>query len=137
VRDNRLDSRVVRRVALLSMVLLGFVVAGCGSSTSYSLENTRACLQSRGVQIGGPLDFVASTATGGALVANLGDNTVKIVFGQTENDATQIERAYDHFAAQNVKAGLPDVLRRYKNAVMLWHEHPVDTDLGLVSGCLK
>ena len=119
------------------MVLLGFVVAGCGSSKSYSLADTRTCLQARGVEIGGGLDFVASTATGGAFVANLGGNWVKVVFGETEDDAEQIELAYDHFAFQNVKAGLPDILRRYKNAVMLWHQHPQESDLALMVGCLK
>jgi hypothetical protein len=119
------------------MVLLGLVAAGCGSSKSYSLADTRACLQGRGVQIGGSLDFVASTATGGAFVANLGANSVTVVFGETEDDAMGIEEAYDHFALQNVKAGLPDVLRRYKNAVLLWHEHPQEGDLALLVGCLK
>ena len=114
----------MRRVALLSMVLFAFAVAGCGSSKSYSLEDTKACLTARGAQIGGKLDFVASTATGGAFVATLGDNSVKVVFGETAGDAEQIELAYDRFAFPNVKAGLPDVLRRYKNAVMLWQEHP-------------
>jgi len=36
-----------------------------------------------------------------------------------------------------VKEGLPDVLRRYKNAVTLWHAHPSDSDLSLVVGCLR
>ena len=64
------------------MVLLILVVAGCGSSKSYTLVDTRACLESRGVKIGGPLDFVASTATGGAFVATLGDTLSR--FGMTE-----------------------------------------------------
>src|SRR5262245_30551592 len=127
----------MRRVALLSMVLIGVVAAGCGSSKPYSLEDTKSCLQARGAQIGGKLDFVASTATGGAFVSNLGDNTVKVVFGETQDDAEQIELAYDHFAYSNVKAGLPDVLRRYRNVVTLWDKHPLDSDLALVTGCLK
>ena len=127
----------MRRVALLSMVLLGFVAAGCGSSKSYSVDDTKACLQARGAQIGGKLDFVASTATGGAFVASLGDNSVKVVFGETQDDAEQIELAYDHFAYANVKAGLPDILRRDRNVVMLWEQHPQDSDLALVTGCLK
>src|SRR3954462_8951191 len=127
----------MRRVALLSMVLLGFVVPGCGSYKSYSLDHTQACLQSRGAQIGGQLDFIASTATGGAFVAGLGQNSVKVVFGETEGDAQQIESAYDRAAFPNVKAGIADVLRRQNNAVMLWKEHPQDSDLALVTGCLK
>src|SRR5262245_18805108 len=127
----------MRRVAPLSLVLIVFAVAGCGGSKSYSLEDTKACLEARGVHIGGKLDFVASTATGGAFVASVGQNSVKVVFGETDDDAEQIELAYDHFALPNVKAGLADVLRRQGNAVMLWQEHPQDSDLALVTGCLK
>jgi len=127
----------MRAVAALFMVIVGLAAAGCGGEKSYSLDKTRECLEARGAHIGGDLDFVAETATGGAFVATFGDNSVKIVFGETENDAEQIELAYDHFAYPNVKAGLPDVLRRYKNTVTLWHEHPQDADLALVTGCLK
>jgi hypothetical protein len=119
------------------MVLLVFVMSGCGGSNTYSLVDTRACLEARGVEIHGKLDFVASTATGGAFVANLGGNSVKVVFGETEDDAQGIEQAYGRFAFQNVKAGLPDVLRRYKNAVTLWSEHPQDSQLDLLVGCLE
>src|SRR5262245_20955461 len=128
----------MRRVAPLTMVLIAFALAGCGSSTkSYSLEDTKACLKARGARIGGKLDFVASTATGGAFVAVLGDNSVRVVFGETMDDAEQIELAYDHFARPNVKPGLAYPLRRQDNTVMLWKKHPQDSDLALVTGCLK
>jgi hypothetical protein len=29
------------------------------------------------------------------------------------------------------------VLRRYSNAVTLWHKHPSDSDLALIVGCLR
>jgi hypothetical protein len=127
----------MRRVALLPLVLIAFAAAGCGGSKSYTLEDTKACLEARGAQIGGQLDFIASTAPGGAFVAGLGQNSVKVVFGETEGDAEQLELAYDRAAFSNVKAGLADVLRRQRNAVMLWREHPQDSDLALVTGCLK
>jgi len=127
----------VARVALPLLALVAVLAAGCGGKTTYSLAKTRACLQSRGAQVGGKLDFVASTATGGAFAAKLGDNDVKLVFGQSENDAQQIVAAYERFAFPNVKSGLPDVLRRYSNVVTLWHEHPQDADLSLVVGCLR
>jgi hypothetical protein len=127
----------VARVALPLLALVAVLAAGCGGKTTYSLAKTRACLQSRGAQVGGKLDFVASTATGGAFAARLGDNDVKLVFGQSENDAQQIVAAYERFAFANVKSGLPDVLRRYSNVVTLWHEHPQDADLSLVVGCLR
>jgi hypothetical protein len=116
------------------MVLLA---AGCGGKSVYTVAKTRACLDARGVKIGGKLDFVASTATGGAFNASLGTNSVKLVFGQTQSDAQQIVAAYERFAFRNVRNGLPDVLRRYNNVVTLWHEHPQDADLSLVVGCLR
>jgi hypothetical protein len=118
-------------------LLLTLVVTGCGGSKSYSLKDTQSCLTKQGARIGGKLDFVAQTATGGAFVTQLGDNFVSVVFGQTVKDGEQIELAYQRFAFSNVRAGLPDVLRREANVVMLWHAHPSDTDLGLVRGCLK
>src|SRR5829696_1549933 len=101
----------MRGPTLLAMLLVCLPLAGCGGSESYSLEPTRDCLESRGARIGGDLDFVASTATGGAFRATFGDNSVKVLFGETEGDAEQIERAYGNFAFENVKAGLADVLR--------------------------
>jgi hypothetical protein len=127
----------VARVVLPLVALVALLASGCGGKTSYSIAKTRACLQARGAQVGGKLDFVASTATGGAFAAALGDNDVKLVFGQTESDAEQIVAAYERFAFSNVKTGLPDVLRRYANVVTLWHTHPQDADLSLVVGCLR
>ena len=51
--------------------------------------------------------------------------------------ADDLQAAYQRFALPNVRAGLQDVLRRYKNAVTLWHMHPSDSDLSLVVGCLR
>jgi len=128
----------MRRAACIA-VLTGAVVvlAGCGGGqSSYTLSATKACLVQRGAAVGGKLDFVAQTATGGALFVTLGDNSVTVAFGQTLNGGIQIQDAYERFAFKNVRAGLPDILRRYNNAVTLWHEHPLDSDLALVVGCL-
>ena len=105
----------------------------------YTEAKTSACLQARGATISPPArsDLVASTAPGGAFAAALGDNSVKLVFGQTEGQAQNLVLAYERFAFQNVRKGLPDVLRRYNNVVTLWHEHPQDADLSLVIGCLR
>jgi hypothetical protein len=123
----------------LATLTVAFVVvlAGCGGSSTYKLEPTKNCLVQRGVGIGGPLDFVAGTATGGAFRANLGDNWVTVSFGDSVKGGEDIENAYTRFAGANVRQGLPDVLRRYKNAVTLWHAHPSDSDLSLVVGCLR
>jgi hypothetical protein len=123
----------------LAVVAVGIVLftAGCGGSTTYQLDRSKTCLTQRGVRIGGPLDFVANTATGGAFRANLSNNWVVVAFGDNLKSGVDIENAYTRFAGSNIRAGLADVLRRYNNAVTLWHQHPSDSDLSLVVGCLR
>src|SRR3954452_2678397 len=117
------------------LVLLLAACGGSGGSKLYSLQKTRACLTAKHVALGGPLDFVATTATGGALKAHLPPNFVTVVFGATVGDANNIDDAYRRFRAKNV--GIEDVLREDGNAVLLWHEHPSDADLTKVRDCLK
>jgi hypothetical protein len=125
----------VRRFDLVALLAVG-VLAGCGKSTpSYTLGKSSACLRQDGVTLGGPLDFVATTATGGAVRVRLRDNAMTLVFGQTQGDADNIDAAYRRFHASNV--GIDDVLRQQGNAVMLWQQHPSDSDLATVTGCLK
>lgn len=130
------------RVALLAIVVV-LAVAGCGGSSSkstFSADKTKACLVSRGAQIGAPLasDFVATTALGGAYLVHLGDsNFVTMAFGQSDVDAKQLQLAYQYFANANVKRNILDVLDRYHNTILLWHVHPANADNALVVGCLK
>jgi len=118
-----------------SLVLLASACGGSGGSGLHSLQKTQDCLTAKHVKLGGPLDFVATTATGGALMARLPSNFVTIVFGETVADADNIDQAYRRFHAKNV--GIDDVLREDGNAVMLWHEHPADADLAEITGCLR
>ena len=128
---------VARAALLVGTLVLVLLVAGCGGTTTYTLPKTKACLVDRSARIGGKLDFVASTAPGGAFKANLGDNSVVIAFGQNTDGAQQLYDAYQRFAFKNVQSGLTDVLKRYDNVVTLWHMHPQDSDLALVVGCLR
>jgi hypothetical protein len=125
----------VKLVVLL--VITALLAASCGKDGGkpYTVEKTRSCLENQQVRLGGQLDFVATTATGGALKAKLGRNFVTIVFGETAADADNINQAYHRFSSSNV--GVDDVLRQQQNAVMLWHEHPSDQDLALITTCLK
>ena len=127
------------RVGLSLLVLVALLASGCGAKTSYTAAKTRSCLQARGAQIARPAasDIVATSAVGGSFKANLGDNYVTLVFGTDEGSGQNLADAYQKFAFPNVRSGLPDVLRRYNNAVTLWHEHPQDADLSLVVGCLR
>ena len=123
---------------VLVCVLVAALASSCGSMSNkrYSLQKTKQCLTGDKVRVTQRgLDFVATTATGGALKARLGSNFVTVVFGETIVDADNINDAYHRFRARNV--GIADVLRQQQNAVMLWHEHPSDSDLARITGCLK
>lgn len=122
---------------LVTGIVLAGLVAGCGGSSAhlYSLAKTTACLKTQPVRLGGPLDFVASTATGGAVKIHTKDNFLTLVFGSTISDANNIAAAYRRFAAKNV--GVNDVLHQDENSVMLWHDHWSQADLDLIGGCLK
>ena len=124
----------MRRGAFI--LTLAVVLSACGSSTNtYTLSNTRACLVQHGASIDSKLDFVASTATGGAFRAHLGGNFVTVVFGETVTDADNIGDAYRRFRGANV--GIADVLRQQSNAVMLWHAHPSSSQDAAVTSCLS
>lgn len=131
----------MRGALLFIGAALVLAASGCGGGdTTYTLAKSRACLRGKGVQVS-PVprsDFVASTATGGSFRADLDSgNFVTVVFGETNDDAEQIDKAYERFAFPNVRQGLSDVLRSQNNAIMLWHEHPEPADENLVLGCLK
>jgi hypothetical protein len=125
---------------LLPVLALVVSLSACGSSPpeAYTKLGTVTCLKSQGVPLKSvpqSVDFVAWSAEGGSFRATLNDNFVTVSFGPTVGKANGIADAYRRFAARNV--GVSDVLRQQGNAVMLWHVHPSDTDISLVTGCLK
>jgi hypothetical protein len=128
----------VKRIVLggVSFVLLLGLAACGGSGTSlYTLQKTQSCLTAKNIRLGGTLDFVATTATGGALRAHLPGEFVTIAFGATKADADNIDQAYRSFHARNV--GIDDVLREDVNAVLLWNLHPTDANVATIAACLK
>jgi hypothetical protein len=129
----------VKRLALTACVVLASLTAcGGGGASIYTLAATKACLaKAHGVSVrkAPASDFVANSATGGAFTAVLNDNRATVSFGQTVNDADNIDEAYRRFHAHNV--GINDVLRSQQNAVMLWHVHPTDADISAITDCLK
>lgn len=125
---------------LLLLLAVAVWLTGCGSSEpqAYTKVASAKCLIGRGVRtkpVPQSVDFVAWSAEGGSFRATLGDNFVTVSFGPTAEKANGIADAYRRFAATNV--GVSDVLRQEGNAVMLWHLHPSDGDISLVTGCLK
>jgi hypothetical protein len=114
------------------------VALGCGGEEAgaYVFQPTRECLREQNVVVtSADLDFVASTALGGALRARLAGNEAVLAFGEDEEDGAAIERAYRRFAGKNV--GLQDVLMRERNVVLVWAGKPSDDQLERVRGCLR
>jgi hypothetical protein len=125
-------------IAVLGLASLGLILGGCGGGGDalYTRAKTRSCLeQAATIKIDNKLDFVASTATGGALHVVLPQNAVTLVFGATIDDANNINDAYHRFRAKNV--GVEDIIRQERNAVMLFRQHPTDDDLLPVEHCLS
>jgi hypothetical protein len=123
-----------------AVLLLGFVLAGCGSSsskvTTFTLAPTRECARGYG-HILKPKsdDFVATTATGGSFRLRFPDNEATVLFGADAQEANGLADGYRRFHAKNV--GVEDILRTNNNVVMLWKFHPTDTDASELNDCLK
>jgi hypothetical protein len=132
----------VKPFVLIALVAL--VAAGCGSGSSstglYTLAATKQCLQTTaGIHkfaAVGSDDFVATTASNGAVRVTLPDsNAVTVLFGESEQEASNLADAYRRFHAQNV--GIEDVLRTQGNVVLLWQVHPSSEDENTIHDCLK
>jgi len=124
-------------IAALACAALSLLAAGCGGTKSYSLADTRACLEKEeGVRIMNRVDFIADTALGGAMLVDLpSGNRVTISFGLDQDEADRLAGGYRRFRGKNI--GIEDVLRPDRNAVLLWQAHPSEEDVSLVTGCLK
>ena len=135
--DGACDNRRVRpRHLLLLLVPVVAILAGCGGTTTYSAEKSRACLLAKGRVVTGPpaSDLVASAAEGGSFTVPFGRNFATVSFGTDRDGAERIVRAYQRFRGKNI--GLLDVLSAKGNAVMLWAGHPDDAARSLIEGCL-
>jgi hypothetical protein len=128
---------VVRTLTICVVVALLAAACGAPGPRTYSETKVRTCLVGEHLPVGSPpsSDFIASTALGGAFHVGLGDNAVTVSFGSNPQNGTALDAAYRSVHAHNV--GIDDVLRTQGNAVMLWHAHPTDGQLALISDCLK
>lgn len=125
--------------ALTICVAVALLAAACGppGPKTYSEAKVRACLVGEHLHVGPPpkSDFIASTALGGAFHVRFRDNSVTVSFGSNPKNASGLDAGYRSVRAKNV--GIDDVLRTQGNAVMLWHAHPSDGELGEIQNCLK
>ena len=121
------------------VVAAALLAAGCGGEpepTVYRLEPTRACLEQTGLEpTTANVDFVASTATGGAVRAEIAANEVTISFGETDEEAQRTARAYENFAGPRIP--IEHVLFREHNAVLVWGAPPTDEERTRVVSCLS
>jgi hypothetical protein len=126
----------VKRFVPGGAVIVLTLLAGCGGDRIYTLAKTRACLQGKHVRMHPPrTDFVASSATGGTVVAKIGRNSVTLSFGVTTADADGLNAEYHRVRGRNI--GIDDILKQQGNAVMLWHMHPEDPQIAFLMHCLK
>ena len=128
----------VPKAALAVALALGGCGGGDAQPSQYELEATRTCLERADVEVTSRnLDFVASTALGGAVNVRFPGRTneVTLSFGESEEDADRIEQAYRRFAQKRVRIG--DVLRRNRNVVLLWGVTPTEQQETTVGGCLR
>jgi hypothetical protein len=130
----------VKPVVLAALLVL--IAAGCGSGSpgdrTYTRAATKQCVTSKlGIHSFPSVadDFVASTASNGALRVRLPDNAVTVLFGQSPEEAKNLADAYRRFRAKNI--GIEDVLRTTNNAVLLWQLHPSAADESKIDSCLK
>ena len=126
------------RRALPALAAVGLLLAGCGGDAAperYTLEPTRGCLADEHVRVSSNgLDFVASTALGGAVIARPSGNRVVIAFAESPAEAVRIVDAYKQFAGKRIP--LRDLLFQEKNTVLLWQEPPTPQQAKTVRDCL-
>ncbi len=130
------------RTGILAAALAAAIVAGCGSTAppepeSYAFAASRACLeQAEGVEVStDDLDFVATTALGGAMRVQLATNFAVAAFGSDTEEGLRIEQAYRQFAGSSIP--IEDVLQRTKNVVLVWNAPPSPEERDTVLGCLR
>ena len=127
------------RLALPAVAAALLVLVACTGddpAALYQLPPTKECLQKSDLRLSDkPPDFVASTATGGALRVRFADIRLTLLFGEDEAEAGRLDRAYRRF----VQKGLPidDVLKRDRNVVELWEFAPTIDHQDTLNRCLR
>jgi hypothetical protein len=120
---------------------VGVLLAGCGGSGEpllYKREPTRSCLVDADLNVrpfAPRSDFVARTASEGALRVVFVDQQVTLTFDATEAEAQRTEEARRRFAPK--KLPIEDVLKRDRNVVELWTFSPTIDQQEILNRCLQ
>jgi hypothetical protein len=129
----------VTRLAGLAVLAAAVLLAACGGddpNALYRLQPTKDCLEQSDLRVSSkPPDFVASTASGGALRVRFADIRLTLTFGESAAEAARTEQAYRRFAPK--KLPIDDVLRRQRNVVELWEFSPTIDHQDTLNRCLR
>jgi hypothetical protein len=138
---------LLRRTFPLALGLVA-LLAACGPTQGppddfYEVEPTRECLKDARFRISEDPDDVglitlAAPAGGFLAVYPGGKNRLTIAFGNTNEEAQQIVRAFQAQAtAPQERRRLRTLLEGQGNAVLVWINEPTEADRELVRNCLK
>jgi hypothetical protein len=129
-------ARLARLAAVPAAAVLLASCGGSDPSAPYRLPPTKDCLEQSDLRVSTkPPDFVASTASGGALRVRFADIRLTLTFGESEAEAARTEQAYRRFAPK--KLPIDDVLRRNRNVVELWEFSPTIDHQDTLNRCLR
>lgn len=130
---------MARLATLAAVPAAAVLLASCGGNDPnalYRLPPTKDCLEQSDLRVSAkPPDFVASTASGGALRVRFADIRLTLTFGESEAEAARTEQAYRRFAPK--KLPIDDVLRRNRNVVELWEFSPTIDHQDTLNRCLR
>jgi len=138
---------LLRRTLPLALGLVA-LLAACGPAQGppddfYEVETTRDCLEDAGFRISTDPDdvgFITLAAPAGGFLAVYpgGKNRLTIAFGNTNEEAQQIVKAFQAQAqTSQERRRLRTLLEGQGNAVLVWISEPTDDDRELVRNCLK
>jgi hypothetical protein len=111
------------------------LLAGCGPSGNFSRDTSAKCVELHGGRVSNRVGAMARHAEAGAFRARVGIDTATVAFERTNEDAKRLEAAY----ARALKSAGEDpkyVLFRYRNAVVVWSQHPGDENGTTLRDCL-
>jgi hypothetical protein len=118
----------------------GLLAAGCNPALKPydDVSGTGRCLKAAGYRVQAHFnDFVASTATRGALRATKNYNVLTVSFGKNAHEARSLRRAYRRFMPKRRARHIMEITEIEKNVLLLWTTTPTREELDAVVACLK